>query len=168
MKNFFTILLIMANVPAMAQDGKATTVKKTFSRETSIQTTINADAAIVWALLTNASDFSRWNSTVISIEGDIKEGEKIKLKSTLDPSRTFKLKVKEMISEQKLVWGDGLGKRVYTLENKGENKVLFSMSEKIGGLMFPLFAGKIPSFDESFEQFAADLKKEAEVIMRSK
>ena len=140
MKNFFTILLIMANVPAMAQDGKATTVKKTFSRETSIQTTINADAAIVWALLTNASDFSRWNSTVISIEGDIKEGEKIKLKSTLDPSRTFKLKVKEMISEQKLVWGDGLGKRVYTLENKGENKVLFSMSEKIGGLMFPLFA----------------------------
>ena len=28
--------------------------------------------------------------------------------------------------------------------------------------MFPLFANKIPSFDESFEQFATDLKTAAE------
>ena len=112
-------------------------------------------------MLTNASDFSRWNSTVISIEGNINQGEKIKLKSTLDPSRTFKLKVKEMIPNQKMVWGDAMGKRTYTLEQKG-NSTIFSMTEKIGGLMFPLFAKKIPPFDESFEQFTADLKKEAE------
>ena len=36
------------------------------------------------------------------------------------------------------------------------------MRENIGGPMFPLFAGMIPSFDEFFEQFAADLKKAAE------
>ena len=38
------------------------------------------------------------------------------------------------------------------------------MTEKIGGLIFPLFANKIPSFDKTFEQFTADLKKEAESI----
>jgi hypothetical protein len=42
------------------------------------------------------------------------------------------------------------------------------MTEKIGGPLFPLFAGYIPPFDESFERFAADLKKESEAIQRSK
>lgn len=151
----------------MAQNGKATTTKKTFSRTTEISTTINADASIVWSLLTNASDFSRWNSTVVSIEGDIQEGSKIKLKSTLDPNRTFKLKVKEMVTNKKLVWGDAMGKRTYTIDPTS-NGVQFTMSETIGGPIFPLFASKIPSFDASFEQFAADLKKEAEVIASSK
>ena len=79
----------MSSLTTMAQDGKATTIKKTFNRTTSISQTINADASVIWGVLTNASDFSRWNSTVISIEGNINQGEKIKLKSTLDPSRTF-------------------------------------------------------------------------------
>lgn len=167
MKNFITIFMLMTSFTAMAQSGKATTVKKTFSRTTTVSTTINADASIVWALLTNASDFSRWNSTIVSIEGDIQKGEKIKLKSTLDPSRTFKLKVKEIVPEQKLVWGDALGKRTYTLQ-QSSGGTIFTMTEKIGGLMFPLFANKIPPFDESFEQFAFDLKKEAETISKPK
>ena len=36
------------------------------------------------------------------------------------------------------------------------------MVEKIGGPLFPLFANMIPPFDASFEQFAKDLKNEAE------
>lgn len=155
------LLLVMTNTNTMAQNGKATTIKKTFSRTTSISQLIDADAKTIWDALVNASDYPNWNSTVISIEGNIAEGEKIKLKSTLDPSRTFKLKVKEFIPQEKLVWGDAMGKRTYTLTRKGQATV-FSMTEKIGGLMFPLFASKIPSFDESFEQFVADLKKKAE------
>lgn len=148
--------------------GKALTTKSTFSRTTSVSTEIAADSPIVWALLTNASDYARWNSTVISIEGKIAKGEKIKLKSTLDPKRVFKLSVKEMEPNTRLVWGDAMGKRVYTLAKSKNNGVLFSMNEKIGGPLFPLFAKMIPSFDESFEQFASDLKKEAETIMNAK
>jgi hypothetical protein len=36
------------------------------------------------------------------------------------------------------------------------------MTEKIGGLMFPFYAKMIPPFDNSFEQFARDLKSAAE------
>ena len=161
MKIILFISLMMVSVSTLAQDGKATTTKKTFSRTTEITQTIDADASVIWKLLTNASDYSRWNSTIISIEGNIEEGEKIKLKSTLDSSRVFKLKVKEFVANERLVWGDALGKRTYSL-SQAHGKMVFSMHEKIGGLMFPLFAKKIPSFDESFEQFAADLKKEAE------
>jgi uncharacterized protein YndB with AHSA1/START domain len=152
---------------AQKGEGKARTTKKSFSRETSVSTTILADPAIVWALLTNASDYPRWNSTVISLKGSIREGETVELKSILDEKRTFKLKVKEFAPERRLVWGDAMGSRVYTIDKLDAGSVLFSMAEKIGGPLFPLFAGSIPSFDESFEQIAADLKKEAEAIQRS-
>ena len=151
-----------------AREGKAITTKKTFSRETSVSTTIFADPAIVWALLTHASDFPRWNSTVTSIQGEIREGATIELKSTLDAKRTFKLKVKEFVPERRLVWGDAMGSRVYTLDKGSGGSTLFTMTEKIGGPLFPLFAGVIPSFDEPFERFAADLKRESETIQRSK
>lgn len=149
-----------------SRNGKAVTVKTMFSRETSIRTTIQAEPAIVWALLTNASDFARWNSTIVSIQGDIRPGSSIQLKSTLDEKRLFTLKIKEFEPQKRLVWGDSMGNRVYTLENAG-NATHFSMTEKIGGPLFPLFAGMIPSFDVSFEQFAADLKREAESIQNS-
>ena len=153
---------------AMAQIGKATTIKTTFHRETSVSIDIKADVAIVWALLTKASDYPRWNSTVTSIEGNIALGEKIKLKSTLDAKRTFKLKVKEFKAEKRLVWGDGQGNRVYAITKKSNGTITFSMTEKIGGLMFPMYAKMIPSFDQSFEQFASELKKESETIMNAK
>lgn len=63
-----------------------------------------------------------------------------------------------------MVWGDGQGNREFTLTPEGNNTVRFSMSEKMGSAMFPLYAKYIPPFDESFEQFAADLKREAEAI----
>jgi uncharacterized protein YndB with AHSA1/START domain len=147
---------------------KATTVKTTFSRQTSVSIDIHADAAIVWALLTNAADYPRWNSTVVSIEGAIALGETIRLKSTLDPKRTFKLQVKAFEPEKQLIWGDGQGNRVYTLVQSAPDTVTFSMTEKIGGLMFPLYANYIPPFDQAFDQFAGDLKKEAENVMMAK
>jgi uncharacterized protein YndB with AHSA1/START domain len=146
------------------QDGKARTTKETFSRETAVSINIWADVAIIWKLLTSASDFPRWNSTVISLDGDFHEGEKIKLKSTLDENRTFTLQVKEVEPERRMVWGDRQGTRVYTLTKGESGGVSFTMSEKIGGLFFPLYGRYIPPFDETFEQFAADLKKEAEAI----
>ncbi|MCK7467014.1 MAG: hypothetical protein MZU91_01900 [Desulfosudis oleivorans] len=57
----------------MNQQAKATTTRKTFSRETSVSASIEADPAIVWALLTHAADYPRWNSTVISIKDEIRE-----------------------------------------------------------------------------------------------
>jgi len=157
-----------AQANPMKGEGKATTTKKIFSRETSVGTRIFADPAIVWALLTHASDYPRWNSTITSMNGDIREGGTIALKSTLDQKRTFNLKVKEFVPEKRLVWGDALGSRVYTLTRGDGGSTIFSMTEKIGGPLFPLFASSIPSFDASFERFAADLKREAEAIQSSK
>jgi uncharacterized protein YndB with AHSA1/START domain len=153
---------------SLTSNGKAVTIKKKFSRETAISIDIQADKSIIWALLTNASDYPRWNSTVISIDGTVTKGGKIQLKSTLDPKRVFNLSVKEFEADNRLVWGGAMGKRVYTLKSIGNGLTNFSMNEKIGGPIFPLFAKMIPPFDKSFEQFASDLKKEAEIISNAK
>lgn len=145
-----------------SQQGKATTIKKTFSRETTVSIDIKSTAENIWKILTTASKYTQWNTTIVSLEGSIALNEKIKLVSKLDPKRTFKLKVKEFELNQKLVWGDGQGNRIYLLTNKGNGIVNFSMTEKIGGLMFPMYAKMIPPFDASFEQFATDLKKASE------
>lgn len=171
MKNFLTILttlFIMISTSGMAQTGTATTTRKTFSRETTISKDIKAEGSVIWKLLTTASDYTRWNTTVTSLEGTIAKGETIKLKSVLDAKRTFKLKVKEFEPEKRLVWGDGKGNRIYTLTNNANGTVTFTMTEKIGGLMFPMYAKMIPSFDETFEKFVNDLEKEALVIMSTK
>lgn len=152
----------------ITSNGKAVTTKNFFSRETAVSIDIQADKSIVWALLTNARDFARWNSTVISIEGTIAPGKKIKLKAKLDPKREFNLKVKEYDADHRLVWGDAMGNRVYTLKDIGTNLTNFTMTEKIGGPLFPLFGKMIPPFDETFEQYAIDLKNEAETISNTK
>ena len=141
---------------------RAATIRKTFSRCTSVRIDIAADAAVVWRLLTRAADYPNWNSTVISIDGDIAQGQKIVLKSRLAPTRAFTLTVKECREPERLVWGDRMGTRTYSLGSNGDGTVTFSMEETIGGTLFPFFARMIPSFDQSFDQFAADLKKAAE------
>ncbi|MFT4525404.1 MAG: hypothetical protein ACI85F_001557 [Bacteroidia bacterium] len=140
---------------------KAATTKKTFSRSTIVSIDIKADAATIWALLTNASDFPRWNSTVTSLDGKIALGEKLALKVTLDEKRTFKLKVKEFKPDKHMRWGDAMGNREYTL-TPFDGGVTFTRNEKIGGPFFPLFATMTPPLDQEFDQYAADLKKEAE------
>ncbi len=152
------------NIP----DGKAKSIKKTFSLETGVHITIHADPAIIWTLLTNVSDFSRWNSTIISLSGEIKLGGKIQLVSTLDPKRTFKINVKEFRPEEQMIWGDNSGSRTFTLKSVAENTVKFTMHEKMGGLMFPLYSRFLPPFETSFEGFARDLKNEAEMIQNMK
>ena len=159
-------LIMLTTTSALAQTAPAATKRTTFHRETVVSTVIKASDATVWALLTNAADYPRWNTTVTSIEGNIAAGERIVLRSTLDAKRKFKLQVKEFTPRTRLVWGDGKGQRTYEIKDNGDSSVTFRMHERIGGFMFPLYARAIPSFDASFDTFAADLKREAELTKR--
>ncbi len=148
-----------SNSPAT---GKATTIKKFFSRQTSVAIDIAASPESIWKLLTNAELIPSWNSTIVELTGKIAPGEKIVLRSVLAPDRKFKLKVKVFEPHTRLTWGDAMGTRVFMLTTKSKGETRFKMSETIGGPIFPLFARMIPPFDDSFNQFAADLKKAAE------
>ncbi|MFD4420958.1 SRPBCC domain-containing protein [Agromyces sp. NPDC058484] len=144
-----------------APDGVASTSRTTFSRSTRIARHIDADAATVWRLLTTAAGWPRWNSTVVSLDGQIAPGSRIKLVSTLAPSRTFRLKVKEFEPNARLTFGDAMSTHTYSLSgDAGGTRV--EVVERIGGPLYPFVARMIPPFDENFEQFTADLKRAAE------
>ncbi len=139
----------------------AKTTHRFFSRETDVRIDIAASAERVWAVLVNGAEYPTWTSTVLSLEGDIARGRQIRLKSSLDPKRVFKLTVRECDAPTRLVWGDAMGRRTYELRPNGAGTT-FMMHERIGGALFPLFARMIPPFDESFDRFAQDLKARAE------
>jgi len=146
--------------------GRANKSKTTFRMEYAVGSNIKAAPNRIWALLTNAKDFPRWNSTVQNIEGAIAAGQKIKLYVKVAPGRAFKLTVSEFVPDQRMVWSDGnfmfRGMRTYTLTPKADGSTDFSMAEVFSGAMLPLIAGSLPDFGPEFEKYAADLKREAE------
>lgn len=145
---------------------KAKSSERTFSMETRITDNIKASTDKIMHLLTDVDNFTKWNSTVISIEGEIAEGKKIKLVSKLDPKRTFRLKVDEL-TETTLVLKDGFapmfsGVRTFTLTPQADGTTKFSMIEVFKGLMLPMIKSSLPDFKPNFEQYVSDLKKAAE------
>jgi hypothetical protein len=132
-----------------------------------VSRTIDAPPDKVWALLTDASSYRRWNPSVISIEGVIETGSRISLVSVANPKRTFKLTVAAMESPSAMVWSDGMplglfkGERTFRLDG-GEGRTVFSMTEEYSGLLAGLISKAIPDLTESFEAFADGLKRGAE------
>jgi hypothetical protein len=148
-------------------NGKATHTQKTFNMQYVVTTNINAKATDIWAILTNASNFPKWNSTIKSIKGKIALGEKIKLIAHIAPERTFKIKISKFTPAQKMVWSGGMapmfkGVRIFTLTEKPDGSTDFNMSEVFTGVMLPMIKKSLPDFRPVFEQYASDLKTEAE------
>jgi hypothetical protein len=128
---------------------------------------VQAQPQRIWKLLTNAEDFPRWNSTIKSIAGTIALGEKIQLRAMIALERTFNLAVSEFVPEKRMVWRDGraplfTGVRTFTLTPNADGSTDFAMAEVYSGLMLPMIAGSLPDFSPAFEQYASDLKREAE------
>ena len=147
-------------------NGKAQKTQSTFKMEYAAGTSLKAPPARVWAIMTEAADFPRWNSTVKSIEGQIAAGQTIKLVATVAPERVFNLTIDEFTPNQRMVWSDGnalfKGVRRYTFEARPDGGTDFGMAEVYTGLMLPMIAGSLPDFRPVFEQYLADLKREAE------
>ncbi len=150
---------IALDAPAVVLDGER-------YLEYRVGVRIDAPPAAVWALLTDAEAYPSWNSTVIGIDGQIAEGERIELKATVDPKRTFGLTVSDVAPERGMVWSDGgrafRGVRTFTLTRREDGSTDFTMAEVLTGSMMGMIEGKLPDFRPSFDAFAADLKQAAE------
>jgi hypothetical protein len=51
-----------------------------FVMECAVEINIQAKPGFVWRILTDAKNFPRWNSTVTNIEGQIREGERLRVR----------------------------------------------------------------------------------------
>ena len=151
----------------MTTPPRATKTNATFSMECTVTISIDAPPERVWALLTDAKDFPRWNSTVTKIEGTIALGEKLALQVPAAQARTFTPKVTELETARRMVWSDGMapmfkGVRTFQLEPQPGGATQFTMHERFAGIMLPMIKGSLPDFGPSFEAYAVDLKRAAE------
>ena len=149
-------------------DGKASKLKENGALAYSVATKINAPPEAVWKVLTDASAYTSWNSTIVKLEGSIAKDEKIHLVAKVSPDRTFDLKVSELTPASKMVWEDGMpmgmfaGVRTFTLTPQSDGTTAFTMAEVFSGGMMGMIEGSLPDFTTDFEHFAADLKKRSE------
>ena len=145
---------------------KATKTEATFRQTCAVRVDVDASAEAIWAILTNAANYTKWNSTVTKLEGEIRSGEKLKLRVALDPKRTFSPKVTKLEANE-MVWSDGFapmfrGERTFRLTRKANGATEFAMEEVFSGIMLPLIKKSLPDFAPAFETFARDLKRAAE------
>jgi len=147
-------------------DGHATRTKDQGALAYSVATNIAAPPEVIWQLLTDGPAYTRWNSTVVKLEGQIAPGQKIKLVSKVAPDRTFELTVSEFVPAQRMIWEDGnsmfLGVRTFALTKNPDGTTHFGMAEVFSGGMLGMIEGSLPDFRPSFEAWAADLKRAAE------
>ena len=145
---------------------RITQVRHVFSMVCRVEVSILAEAQRVWDLLIDARDFPRWNSTVTRIEGEIKDGERLRL-HVPGTDRTFTPRVCDLVPGKRMVWTGGFaplfkGVRTFELRARGAGSTEFAMEERFSGPVFALGKGSLPDFGPVFERFANDLKREAE------
>lgn len=152
---------------SLPTDGKAAERKEAGFLAYQVALEVDAPPEKVMAVLTRGADYTRWNSTVTKLEGDIALGKKIKLVSVLAPTRTFKLQVSELGADS-MVWEDGMpfglfrGVRSFRATRTAKGTTVFAMSEIFSGAMLGMIAKSLPDQRATFEAFARDLKKEVE------
>jgi hypothetical protein len=137
-----------------------------FSLACRVEANIRARATVIWGLLTDAQRFPRWNSTVARIEGEIREGARLRLQVP-GTNRTFTPRVSDVVPNQRMTWTGGFaplfkGVRTFVLRQREDGSTDFAMEERFSGLMLPLVGRSLPDFGPVFERYANDMKREAE------
>ena len=133
-----------------------------------VEINIQARAEEIWTLLTDAKGFPGWNSTVSAIDGNIREGERIRI-HVPGTSRIFKPKVSDVVDNRSMTWSDGLsflfkGSRRFELRPCDDGSTDFIMEEHFRGLIFALVKNSLPEFRPIFETYARDLKRASERV----
>jgi uncharacterized protein YndB with AHSA1/START domain len=85
---------------------KITQNRSTFVMVCGVEVNIQSGAANIWRLLTDAEGFSNWNSTVTGIDGQIREGEQLKIRVP-GSNRAFTPKVSGVVPNERMTWAGG-------------------------------------------------------------
>lgn len=138
----------------------------TFSLLCRVEVTIQSPPGRIWAILTDAKGFPRWNSTVTAIDGEIRDGQQIRIHAP-GTKRTFTPRISNVVRDARMTWTGGFaplfkGVRTFALTPQPGGSTIFVMQERFSGLMLPIVGRSLPDFGPVFERYATDLKHEAE------
>lgn len=135
--------------------------------EINTQIIINSTPEKVWAVLTTFSEYKNWNPFILSIDGEIEEGKKIKV---VFKEMTFKPKLKRVEENKNFEWLGHLlipgifdGRHKFELIDNGDGTTTFIQSEKFSGFLVTILKKKlIREYTPKFESMNVALKKRVE------
>ncbi len=138
---------------------------------------INASEERVWGILTDFASYPQWNPFIRSISGELKVGERLKVRLEPPDSRGITLRPKVLNAEPNrlmrwvghlLVAGLFDGEHSLATEPLEENRVRFIQHEVFKGVLVRLLARSLDTNTlRGFEQMNEALKERAEAIPES-
>ncbi len=123
---------------------------------------INATPEKVWEVLTGFDKYHEWNSFIKTINGTVKEKNKIIVKLQ---GMTFKPIVLTFKENKEFKWQGSLlfkglfdGAHKFYLTDNGDGTTYFEHSEAFSGVLVPLFSKMLENTKLGFETMNKELK----------
>ena len=141
------------------------------SMTSAVEINIAAPPETIWGLLTDAKGFPRWNSTVTEIDGEIRDGARIRIHAP-GTNQTFTPVISGLVPNRRMTWTGGAsgifrGVRTFEVKALDDGSTDFMMRERFSGLMFALARRSLPDFRVVFATYAENLGDEAERISKA-
>lgn len=134
------------------------------------KTLINARKSTVWEIITDAGNYTVWDSGITHLSGGLRNGATIRVRSQTGGNRTFRLLVRQIPGEA-MTWTGrqalGLVKGVctFTLTSHG-GKTLLHVRQDFSGPLLGLLWKTLPDIQSAFAAYVDAVKKRAELLSR--
>ena len=128
---------------------------------------IDAAPDAVWSFLLDVGAWPGWESGVTKVEGNARDGGKVKVFSEVSPGRAFPVRVAIDGDGRVMTWTGGMplglfkGVRTFTVTADGVGSELDVHEQYTGPLVGPM-AKRMPDLQPSFDKFADGLKARCE------
>lgn len=130
------------------------------------EATIYARSSTVWDIITDDGNYTVWDSGITRIEGQVRNGGTIRIRTRAGGNRTFRLRVQQVPGEL-MTWTGGLplglarGVRTFTLSPHG-GKTHLRVTEEFSGPLLDLM--RRPAMGQDCTGYINAVKERAELI----
>ena len=117
-----------------------------FRNEIHSETTIEASADEVWAVLSDFGSYGEWNPGMESVQGEATVGTRLTIRFALNGGRVMTMRPTVLVAEpaRELRWLGRLlmpglfdGEHRFTIEEREPGRVTFMQDERFRGLLVP-------------------------------
>jgi hypothetical protein len=134
------------------------------------QVLINARNSTVWDIITDGGNYTVWDSGITRLDGRLRSGGPIRVRTRIGGNRTFRLRVQQIPGEVMtwtggLPWGLFKSVCTFTLTSRGGKTLLRVREEFTGPLLGPMWSS-VPDMERSFADYVSAVKKRAELLGR--
>lgn len=132
---------------------------------------IDARKSTVWDVITDGGNFTVWNSGITHIDGELRHGGMIRVRTRTGGNRTFRFRVRQVPGEV-MTWTGGVplalakSVRTFTLTPHGGQTLLRVRQDFAGPLPVLRWNAAVPAVEAVLAEYLSAVKVRAELLSR--